>query len=214
MFTVFVIGNIASGKSTAARHLAQAGGRLIDLDEVAKGLYEPGSRLVADLRDAFGSEIIDVDGGIDRRALAQRAFASPEATEQLNALVHPAVKQRLEDLLAMPENPDAMRSPVSWSVVEISVARSFADVLARADEVIAITAPVEVRCARAVARGMDEHDFWRRAAAQPTESELCALATRVIDNQAGDDSLFAALDAWLVERGLDGSVRATGESHA
>ncbi len=76
MFTVFVLGNIASGKSTACRYLESRGAMLIDLDELAKSLYVPGSEIVNALAEEFGWDILDGEGGIRRNILAARAFAS------------------------------------------------------------------------------------------------------------------------------------------
>ena len=80
-----------------------------------------------------------------------------------------------------------------------------------ADEIIAITAPADIRRMRAIERGMSAEDFDARAALQPSEEELCSLASLVIDNAAGDDSLFAALDAWMADKGLlPGQMRLDG----
>ena len=89
MFTVFVLGNIASGKSTACRYLESHGAMLIDLDELAKSLYVPGSDIVNALAEEFGWDILDEEGGIRRSILASRAFASPDSVARLNGLVHP-----------------------------------------------------------------------------------------------------------------------------
>mgnify|MGYP000696671501 CR=1 FL=1 len=62
MFTVFVLGNIASGKSTACRYFESRGAMLIDLDELAKSLYVPGSDIVNTLADEFGWDILDEEG--------------------------------------------------------------------------------------------------------------------------------------------------------
>ena len=64
MFTLFLLGNIASGKSYAARYLERAGGLRIDLDQMAKDLYQPGSAVVDDIADAFGWDILDETGAI------------------------------------------------------------------------------------------------------------------------------------------------------
>ena len=204
MYTVFVIGNLASGKSTASRYLAAHGGRHIDLDELAKSLYRPGSPLVEALVDAFGEQVLDLDGGIDTKALALSAFATPEATATLNSIVHPAVLQALADQLVEPCGCCLTEPRVLFTVVEVSVAQSFTDAFPLADEIIAITAPYEVREQRAVERGMTASDFERRAAAQPSETELCALASLVIDNSVANDDLFHALDAWLTGHGFSG----------
>lgn len=205
MYTVFIIGNLASGKSTAARYLADHGGRLIDLDRMAKQLYQPGSLIVDALVEAFGRRVRTAEGGIDTKELAACAFATPEATASLNGIVHPVVLQKLGDQLVGPCGCCVTEPDVPFTVVEISVADAFTEAFPLADEIIAITAPLEERRRRAIERGMTAADFDRRAAVQPTEERLCALATRVIDNTVADDRLFRALDAWMQERGfMDG----------
>ena len=95
MFTVFVLGNIASGKSTACRYFESRGAMLIDLDELAKSLYVPGSDIVNALADEFGWDILDEEGGIRRSILASRAFASPDSVARLNGIVHPVLIEQL-----------------------------------------------------------------------------------------------------------------------
>ncbi|OUN46874.1 dephospho-CoA kinase [Collinsella sp. An7] len=203
MFTLFVIGNLASGKSTATRYLASRGARRIDLDQLAKDLYVPGSDVVAALADAFGSDILDENGAVRPRVLAERAFATPEQTRALNDIVLPLVYERLNNMLLPCACMATERSLPALTVVEVSLAREFSYAFPLADEIMAITAPLEVRIARAVERGMSEDDAENRAALQPSEEELCGLANTVFDNTAGDDSLFLALDEWLACHGFD-----------
>lgn len=197
MYSVFVIGNIASGKSAACRYLASKGGLYIDLDELAKSLYIPGSELVCALADAFGWDILDAAGGIDRALLAKRAFETPEATAHLNSIVHPVLVDQLAARLLEPVCCTVSPLHNPFAVVEVSAPRDFADGFGLADDVIAITAPLEIRRERALRRGMSEEDFDRRSEIQPSEDELRALATFVIDNRVDDDSLFRSLDSWL-----------------
>ncbi len=194
MHTVFLIGSIASGKSTAARYLERRGAYRIDLDAVCKSLYVPGSELVAALSRAFGDDILDEAGAVRPRMLAARAFSDASATARLESLVYPVLEDRLRALLA-DLTQDA--NPPTLVIVEVSAPKSFTDAFALADEVLAICASYEVRRARACARGMEAADFEARDAVQLGEAELCALATTVIENVGDDTALFGALDAWL-----------------
>ena len=207
MYSVFVIGNIASGKSAACRYLASKGGLYIDLDELAKSLYVPGSDLVCSIANAFGWDVLTSEGGIDRARLAAKAFSSPEDTKRLNDLVHPVLVDQLAARLLEPICCTVSPLHNPFAVVEVSAPRDFKDGFGLADEVIAVSAPVDVRRARAVKRGMSEADFNRRADIQPSEEELRSLATLFIDNSVDDDRLFQTLDAWLVERGFLSSDR-------
>ncbi len=202
MITLFLIGNIASGKSTAARYLERRGALRIDLDELAKDLYQPGSAVVDEIAAEFGWDVVNANGGIDRAVLADRAFATPEDTARLNAIVHPVVLEQL-GLRLLPANCCSVMVPEHpFAVVEVSAPEGFEDAFALADEVVAITAPLEARRVRAIERGMDADDFDRRAECQPSDERLLALATRSIDNSAADDSLFDSLDALLEELGV------------
>ena len=202
MFTLFLIGNIASGKSTAARYLEGRGARRIDLDTMAKDLYVPGSDVVHDLAEAFGYDILAADGGIAARVLAQRAFSSPEQTALLNSIVHPVLLRHLSDIL-LPVNCCSTVVPrYPLTVVEVSAAASFRAAFDLADEIIAVTASCEIRRARALERGMSPDDFDARSEVQPSEEELCSMADAVLDNTKADDSLFAALDAWLASKNI------------
>ncbi|OUP08062.1 dephospho-CoA kinase [Collinsella sp. An2] len=197
MYAAFVIGNIASGKSTATRYLESRGAHRIDLDQWAKDLYVPGSDVVQEIAETFGYDVLDAEGGIQRRLLAERAFSTPESIASLNAIVHPRLKQRLSEIL-LPSLCCSVSLPdYGLLVIEVSVPRAFQDIFPLADAVLAITAPLEVRRERAIERGMDSDDFDARSACQPSEDELRSMATVVIDNTSADNSLFAQLDRWL-----------------
>lgn len=212
MITLFLIGSIASGKSTASRHLERRGALRIDLDELAKSLYQPGSAVVEAIADEFGWDVLDELGGIDRARLARRAFDSPESARRLDSIVHPVLIEQL-GLRLLPANCCSVMVPEhELAVVEVSAPAGFTDAFSLADEVVAVTAPLEVRRERAIERGMDPDDFDRRAECQPSEEELCAMATRVIDNSIADDRLFDELDSWLVEHGIGFAGRAEDEA--
>ncbi|MBE6469219.1 MAG: dephospho-CoA kinase [Coriobacteriaceae bacterium] len=212
MKTIFIIGNIASGKSAAARHLEGRGARRIDLDELARSLYQPGTPLVQQIAEEFGWDVLDADGMVRRDLLARRAFASPADVERLNALVHPILIGRLADMLVPGVGCSASMPQAPCTVVEVSAPRGFEAAFGLADAVIAITAPLEVRRARAIERGMDGADFDRRAGVQPAEEDLAALADVVIDNTAAADSLFIELDRALAALGVELGAAVPGET--
>lgn len=190
MTTVFLIGNIASGKSTAARYLEACGARRIDLDALAKELYVPGSKIVQEIAREFGLDVVDERGAVNTPVLAARAFKDADATARLESIVYPALAERLEELLNSPCDAPLM-------IVEVSAPASFADSFKLADAVLAITAPRSVRRERAISRGMRPEDFDARASVQLSERALCAMATFVISNDAGSDELNRKLDLWL-----------------
>ena len=201
MYTAFIIGNIASGKSTAARYLESRGACRLDLDQMAKDLYFPGSRVLNALASHFGDDILDHEGMLVRSALARKAFSTPEGASQLNAIVHPALLEQLK-LCLQKVASRADDEATSLCVVEVSVPQDFTSAFDLADEVVAITAPLAVRRTRAIARGMSPEDFNQRASRQVSEDVLVSYADTVYDNSVDDDGLFVWFDRWMSERGL------------
>ena len=193
MITVFLIGNIASGKSSAARYLESRGAYRIDLDQECKELYVPGSSLVRRIALEFGGDVLDECGCIRPPVLAERAFADAASTARLEAIVYPALIERLRVLLASLEDRLDVHSLV---IVEVSAPSSFSEAFSLADAVLAIAAPFKVRRDRALLRGMSEADFDARAAIQPSEVTLRSLATSVIENTGTEAEFHCALDAW------------------
>ena len=92
MLKVGLTGGIACGKTHVARRLVARGLHVLDLDAVAHELTAPGGAAYGDVVRAFGREVLDATGAIDRRALGARVFADPGALARLNALVHPRVR--------------------------------------------------------------------------------------------------------------------------
>lgn len=188
-----ITGGLGAGKTTAVRFFEQRGAVPMSLDEIAHEVVAPGSFVLARLVREFGDGILAPDGSLDRGALAEIAFACPECAERLNAIVHPAVvaetRSRLARLLASDEPPPAI-------VLEIPLLAEVPELTELADEVLAISAPVEVRVARAVARGMDETDARHRIACQASDEEREALATHVIVNDRDEAHFLAELDAY------------------
>ena len=164
MFTVFVLGNIASGKSTACRYLESRGAMLIDLDELAKSLYVPGSDIVNALTEEFGWDILDGEGGVRRNVLAARAFVSPDTVTRLNDIVHPVLIEQLSLRILDPVCCTVSSPRYPFAVVEVSAPTGFEDAFGLADEILVISAPLEVRRERAIHRGMEPSDFDARSA--------------------------------------------------
>lgn len=85
-------GGIGMGKSTAAELLAQRGLPLIDTDVIARQVVVPGEPALAEIREAFGHEVIAPDGSLDRGQLARRVFSDGPSRRQLEAILHPRIR--------------------------------------------------------------------------------------------------------------------------
>src|SRR5699024_3203102 len=96
MLHIGLTGGIGSGKSTVAAMLRELGAWVIDADALAREVVEPGTRGLAQLRQEFGPDILAPSGRLDRKRMAEVAFADPGARDRLNAVVHPLVRAETE----------------------------------------------------------------------------------------------------------------------
>lgn len=194
MHTIFLAGGTASGKSTVARELERLGAWRIDLDDVSRAVLAPGSPCLDEVTAAFGDDLVDPGtGALDRGLLARRAFSDAESAALLERIELPHITRMLVRML---EGGCCATSEPVACVVEVPLLDRVEPLLELADEVVAVTCPLEARRRRAEGRGMDPVDFDRRVAGQPSDDYLRAHADVVLDNAAGEDELVSAVYAW------------------
>ncbi|MBN1192656.1 MAG: dephospho-CoA kinase [Coriobacteriia bacterium] len=194
MYVLALTGGLGSGKSTAAELFADRGATVVDLDDVAKALLDELPAVRNRVVEVFGTKVLAPDGRIDRAALASEAFASEDATERLDAIVHPAV------LAAVAGALDTLATHGDAPAVVVLVVPLLAEsplFLELVDAVLAISALEEARIERAVARGMAREEAERRIARQAGDSERREIADYVIEND-GDLETFKqdVIDFW------------------
>jgi dephospho-CoA kinase len=186
-------GNIASGKTTVGLMLLELGlSAYIDADNVVHELYLPGQALPHALAEAFGPGVLDSAGGVDRRALGAIVFDNPERLRQLEAIVHPAVREALLSWVrALP--PDATGALDAIKLVESGYA-PFCHGL------WIVTCPPEIQLQRLIEqRGLSAEEAHARLAAQPPIEAKLPLATAVIHNDGSLENLRQQVtDAWRV----------------
>lgn len=88
-------GSIATGKSTVAKMLASYGFPIVDADIVARQVVEPGSETLAKIADAFGSDVLNEDGTMNREKVGAIIFHNPEQRQVLNSIIHPAIRAEM-----------------------------------------------------------------------------------------------------------------------
>ncbi len=177
MLRIGLTGGIGSGKSTVAALLAEAGIPIIDADKIAREIVEPGQPALAELAEAFGTDILTEDGTLHRQALAAKAFANSDATATLNKITHPRIEQRTQQLFAEAET--AGHRLAVWDM-PLLVDKGYHTHM---DAVIVVDVDAETRIQRLVNhRGLDEADARRRITAQISDEERRKAATYIIDN--------------------------------
>lgn len=205
MLAVALTGGIGSGKSSFARLLVAKGAVLIDSDEIAHAVVEPGGPAYEAVAGRFGEVVVGEDGRIDRAALARIVFADPAARADLEAAVHPAVGAEIVARLRREAEGDhvvVVDIPLLTELARPRAARS--PVLPPIAAVLVVDAPVEVARARLVdQRGMAPAEADARIAAQASREERVAAADLVIDNGGSRAALAAEADrAWGWIQGL------------
>ncbi|GAB3205981.1 dephospho-CoA kinase [Marinactinospora thermotolerans] len=178
MLRVGLTGGIGSGKSEVARRLAERGAVVIDADRIAREVVEPGTDGLAEVVAEFGEGVLTPEGRLDRPRLGEIVFADEDRLARLNAIVHPRVAARTEELMAA-----APRDAVVVYDVPLLVENGLADLY---DVVVVVDAPVETRIERVVTnRGMPEEQARARVRAQASREQRLAVADLVIDNSGG-----------------------------
>lgn len=195
MTIVALTGGIAAGKSTVSNRLADHGILVIDADQVARDVVQPGSDTLALIVEKFGNGVLLADGQLNRDALGAMVFSDPAARAQLNDIVHPAVRERSQELfrLAADNAPDTVVVYAVPLVAESGRGDEF-------DLVVVVNAPREQRISRLVNnRGMSVEQATARVDAQASDHERLAIADVVIDASGSVEDTLTAADQLAVE---------------
>jgi len=187
-------GPIGCGKSTVAGMLGQLGGMVIDADVLARAVTAPGQPALRAIRDRFGDGVFDSAGVLDRAALGAIVFEDEGALRDLEAIVHPGVRSRIEERLAQAE-----REGDPFVVIEAIklVEGGLAD---RCDEVWLVECRPAVQRERLAGRGLDAADIERRLAAQgDLAARLAEQAHRRIDTDGRIDEVRECVEDALAD---------------
>lgn len=193
-YIVAVTGGIASGKSAVTARFEQLGVPVIDADLIARELVEPGEAALGEIVQRFGTGVLDAEGRLDRRQLRQRIFSDAGARRDLEAILHPRIRERMR------ERALAAAAPYVVLAIPLLTAGSRYPFI---DRVLVVDVPEAVQIERLTRRdGVDEASARAALAAQISRSERLALADDVVDNSGSLASLAAKVDA-LHARYLD-----------
>ena len=192
-----ITGPIGCGKSTVAGWLEELGATLVDADEVAREATALGEPALDAVFDRFGERYRRPNGTLDRAALGRLVFSDPAALADLEAIVHPAVRARIEAAVAAAEVAGAPAIAIeAIKLVESGLA-------ATCDEVWLVMCDPDRQLERLLARGSDEEEAAQRIAAQDDPARrLRPAATRIIDTSGDLETTRQAVDAAWADLGL------------
>ena len=176
MLTIALTGGIACGKSTVSGMLARLGASIIDADQISRALTAPGGDALPAIRQVFGDAVFHADGTLNRPALSALVFNDKSAIEKLNGIIHPLVKQHMENQLMQCRKQGAQ-------IVVLDVPLLFeANMQHMGDLVACVTAPEEVQIARMATRnGYTREEALSRIRNQMPVCEKARLSDVVID---------------------------------
>jgi len=193
MILVGLTGGIGSGKSTVSQLLAERGAVILDADQIVRDVQRPGSPVLDELVERFGSDVLAADGNLDRAAVAAKVFSDPDALKDLNGIVHPAVGAEM--------NRRIMEQRTTRNVVILDIPLLTENPREGLQGRIVVDVPVETQVERLVRhRGFDEADARSRISRQATREQRLATADFVIDNSGGMTELGPQIDrlwSWL-----------------
>ncbi|KHN93451.1 dephospho-CoA kinase [Pectobacterium actinidiae] len=180
-YIVALTGGIGSGKSTVADEFAKLGATIVDADIIARQVVEPGKPALDTIRIRFGDAILNIDGSLNRTALRQRIFSSPEEKQWLNNLLHPLIHQETQALF------QAASAPYILWVVPLLVENGLQQ---RAQRILVVDVDKETQLARTLARdGISQQQAENILAAQATREQRLAYADDIIDNSRCPNAL-------------------------
>ncbi|NIG76877.1 dephospho-CoA kinase [Klebsiella sp. Ap-873] len=186
VFTVALTGGIGSGKSTVAEAFSRAGVTVIDADVIARQVVEPGQRALALISQHFGSEILLEDGSLNRRALRETIFSSPQQKQWVNNLLHPIIQQQTRDEIARATSPYVL-----W-VVPLLVENNLQQ---KADRILVVDVSPETQIARTMLRdNVSRENAQQILDAQASREARLAVADDVINNDGSPQDVVVHVD--------------------
>ena len=210
MLRVGLTGGIGSGKSEVSKRLAAYGAALIDADVAARAVVEPGTPGLGEITAVFGPQVLLPDGRLDRERLGQIVFADDGALAKLNAIVHPLVRERTQQL---EQQATATLGPGGIIVHDVPLLAENG-LQNGFDTVIVVDAPDDQRLQRLIeTRGMTAEHARERMAAQASRDQRLAIADIVVDNSGTLADLDQQVaEVWSVLHDLAGRGDGSGMS--
>lgn len=184
-------GGVGMGKSTAARLLKKAGLPVVDSDDLARAVVQPGTEGMAEIAGEFGEGFLKADGSLDRDKMASTVFQDKAVRKRLEAIIHPRVRAVWENRI---EQWREQKRPVGVVVIpllfEVGVQDSF-------DAVLCVASTASTQRSRLRGRNWSDAQIAARIAAQMDIAQKMDLADHVLWNEGTPDQLGEQLNGIL-----------------
>jgi dephospho-CoA kinase len=179
-FTVGLTGGIASGKSFVADCFTELGASVVDTDVVAREVVQPGQPALDEIRQQFGDTIIGDDGAMNRSAMREIVFSDDDKRRQLEAILHPKIRQESFAQVERAEGP--------YVIVVVPLLYE-SPMRERMDRILVVDCSEETQLARLMARDNESAERGRRImATQATREERLSIADDIIDNDGAPEA--------------------------
>jgi dephospho-CoA kinase len=186
MLRIGLTGGIGSGKSTVAALFATRGVPVIDTDEIAHRLSQPGQAAFDEIVRDFGQGILDENRRIDRNRLRERVFDNDDERRRLETILHPHIRAAAQEKLA------ELSAPYCVLVVPLLIEAGFQDLT---DRILVVDAHENMQIQRTAARsGMSEAEIRKIMSAQASRAQRLQKADDVIDNNSDRKKLEAEVE--------------------
>lgn len=200
---VGLTGGIASGKSTVSNHLRELGAYVIDADQVARAIVEPGEPALDEIVARFGQSVLDAQGCLDRAALGKIVFDDPDARKALSMITHPRIGQRM-----MQEAADAFERGHGWVIYDAALLVEN-NIHTMFDALIVVSLSPERQLERLIGRdGLSAAEAQARIDSQLPLAQKVAVADYIVDNSGSKaqtiqktQALYELISASISARG-------------
>ena len=194
MKIVGLTGGISSGKSTVSSYLKQLKIPVIDADEVARKVVEPNSQGAKEIKKAFGSDVFEEDGTLNRQKLGELVFSNAENRQKLDELLQPLIKimilEEIEEYRQKGEKMIVLDLPLLFE-------KQYEELC---EEIIVVYVPKELQLERLMKRNQyTKQEALSRIDSQLSIEEKRKRATVLLDNQGTIQQLYHQVEQWLVE---------------
>ena len=187
MLRIALTGGIGSGKTTASDYFRKLGVPVIDADETSREVTQAGQAAVQKIADVFGDSVLDCDGNLNRAALRHIVFGNPESRKQLESILHPEIRQRMNEVATRTQSPYCLFSiPL---LIETSQHPTY-------DRVLVVEASEDRRRSWIQARSdLTQSEITAILSAQVSDEDRRRAADDLLINDGGIDDLYTRIDS-------------------